>query len=229
MPHLRCRRSRIIQLGTRSSGFTEAPMVDAVRRGPGLIVALLLALNADRGYGASPAPDSWEDRPPQGLQGCTVVDSALLAPVPPAHRPEAIARLENVSVAELDRQQVWALLDLDTATDASGSSEDREATGEPSERHRYRIGSWDRAERERLDRLRQLEGDPATATLRPFLVRAVAKHEGTGAFFASICKDGLVITHGSLGHSVPPSVRLPVIVFLDRTPMRVFVDWRMAE
>jgi hypothetical protein len=70
---------------------------------------------------------------------------------------------------------------------------------------------------------------PAGRGLRPFLVRAVAKYEGTGAFEADMCGTSLPIVHGSLGHSTPPSIRAPIVVFLPNLPAKVYVSWQMAE
>jgi hypothetical protein len=90
-------------------------MIDFARRSLGLVraglIVLLVALIAGPGYGQVPGPDAWENRPPDGLQGCKVIDSALIVPVPVAHRPEAIAKLENVAITELDQGQVLAVLD----------------------------------------------------------------------------------------------------------------------
>ena len=58
---------------------------------------------------------------------------------------------------------------------------------------------------------------------KPYLLRAIAKNEGTGAFYAFICSSGLYIEHGSLGHSIPPSTKVPLVVFLRQQPHRVFV------
>jgi hypothetical protein len=90
-------------------------------------------------------------------------------------------------------------------------------------------GSWSADDQQRLDLLAKTMSDAAGSNLRPFLVRAVAKHEATGAFFASVCGESLVMVHGSLGHSTPPSIRVPVIVFLQKRPAAVYVGWQMAE
>lgn len=68
------------------------------------------------------------------------------------------------------------------------------------------------------------------STLRPFLVRAVAKND-LPTFWAIWCEDGaLVVLHGSLGRSEPPpSRRTPLVLWLDRAPTRVDVRWSMAE
>ena len=69
----------------------------------------------------------------------------------------------------------------------------------------------------------------ALTGVRAYLVRAVAKNETSGAFEARLCGPTLWISHGSLGHVVPPSTRAPVVVFLDRAPIDLFVSWSMAQ
>jgi hypothetical protein len=63
----------------------------------------------------------------------------------------------------------------------------------------------------------------------PYLVRAVAKNENSGAFEARVCGQTLWISHGSLGHVVPPSTRTPLVVFLGDPPTSLFVSWSMAQ
>jgi len=222
---------------TKATRQPVGPMIDFARRSPGFdqaaLIVLLVALIAGPGYGQVPGPDGWENRRPNGLRGCNVIDPALIAPVPLAHRQEAIAKLEDIAITALDQRQASALLDLPSDASSSGAGRIKTAIAMLEELQRsvleHRIGSWSRADQKRLDGLHRRDIDPATAALRPFLVRAIAKYEGTGGFFAYDCEDGLVIDHGSLGGSVPPSRRLPVVVFLDRAPARVFVVWTIAR
>jgi hypothetical protein len=58
---------------------------------------------------------------------------------------------------------------------------------------------------------------------------AVAEHEQTGHFYAELCGDDLAASHGSLGRSTPRSTRLPVVVFLERAPVNIYVRWSIAE
>ncbi|MCX7359922.1 MAG: hypothetical protein NT015_17505 [Alphaproteobacteria bacterium] len=68
----------------------------------------------------------------------------------------------------------------------------------------------------------------STATLRPFLVRAIAKHSAP-MFFLQACGSTLVILQGSLGRSTSPSYRMPLVVMLAHEPERVEVLWSIAE
>lgn len=72
---------------------------------------------------------------------------------------------------------------------------------------------------------------PDATSRRPFLVRAVAKVEATGGFYASLCGSDLRVLHGSLAHRsvMPPTVRVPLIVYLQRAPRRVLSYWQLAE
>src|SRR5262245_26509797 len=81
----------------------------------------LVALIARPGYGEAPGWDARESSRPDGLRGCNDIDHALIAPVPVAHRPEAIAKLESVTITELDHRQASALLDLPSDASTSGA------------------------------------------------------------------------------------------------------------
>jgi hypothetical protein len=177
--------------------------------------------------------NSWEGQPPDSLQDCKPIEPALIVAIPIAHRSEAIAQLESVSIIELDQSRLTALLDLTPDTSASAPAWIKAAIGSLNQKRRSEledhVGGWTQADQNHLDRLQTLQADPLTATLKPFLVRAVAKNEATGGFYVSSCRDSLAVSHVSLGHSVPTSKRLPIIVFLKRAPTRVYVGWQMAE
>jgi hypothetical protein len=133
-----------------------------------------------------PPPDAWEglaaDLPDQQL--CEPVPAALVAPVQPSRREEAVERLRQVAIVPLSAAQAAEL-----APRAAGA---------------------------------------AAGGAKPYLVRATAKNEATGVFYAQVCGGALWISHHSLGRDIPPSVRLPVVVFLDRPPTRLFVSVGMA-
>ena len=70
---------------------------------------------------------------------------------------------------------------------------------------------------------------PDPGPLQPYLVRAVTKNETAGIYTAEICGVTLWITHRSLGHIEPPSARQPLVVFLQRAPSKLIVDWSMPR
>jgi len=198
----------------------------------GAILSAMLA--HEPSYSEPSIPDSWESRAPTSeLQDCISIDSALIVPVAVRHRAEAIARLDNTSFIGLNHREVSELLDIPVDAPASGAERIRAAIVALEKRRRSEledhVGSWSLADQDRLARLQHLAVDPGSAALTPFLVRGVAKYEGTGAFMATVCRDSLIISHGSLGHTEPRSTRLPVIVFLLRAPDHLYVEWEMAE
>jgi hypothetical protein len=197
-------------------------------------LAVIVVCSVDDGTSrADPTGAAGWENPPADLPECTSIDRSLIFAVPIAGRPEAIARLENVAIVEITAPQLHALLDLPAGTNGFGADQIKNEIGRLREQRRVALenhqGSWSTADRQRLDRLTTTMSDPTTSNLRPFLVRAVAKFEGTGAFFGSICGENLVILHGSLGYSIPPSIHVPVIVFLQKKPMTVYAGWRMVR
>jgi hypothetical protein len=180
--------------------------------------------------------ESWEgdrERRPNP-QACAPLNEALVIPVPEIVRREAIARLEVDPVVALDQQKAAHSLQRQNPESRTLASEVMEsAVAELEHRRRRalteRIGSWSMAGQEQLDELTRFVETGTSLTLQPFLVRAVAKNESTGAFVANICGETLLITHWSLGHETPPSIPHPVVVFLDQAPAMVHADWGMAE
>ena len=61
---------------------------------------------------------------------------------------------------------------------------------------------------------------------RPYLVRGVAKfgdgHGGPPYMFGALCGGDLFLVTGVFSYTVPPSVRVPAIVFLPRLPQRIW-------
>jgi hypothetical protein len=64
---------------------------------------------------------------------------------------------------------------------------------------------------------------------KPHLIRAVYLNKGTGAFVIYSRGDDLFVKHGSLGHHAVPMKRQCLVVFLDRSPKRLYVSCSMAE
>jgi hypothetical protein len=61
---------------------------------------------------------------------------------------------------------------------------------------------------------------------RPYLVRGVAKfgdgHGGPPYMFGALCGGDLFLVTGVFSYSLPPSVRVPAVVFLPRPPERIW-------
>jgi hypothetical protein len=68
----------------------------------------------------------------------------------------------------------------------------------------------------------------AAGPKRPFLVRAVFGHQGTGAYSVFRRGDDLFVRHSSLGHS-SPSHKGALVVTLDFTPREIYTFMSIAE
>jgi hypothetical protein len=183
-----------------------------------------------------PQRDSWESDPTQLATNpsCVELDRSLVAPVPAVTRADAVAKLDKVSAVALNENETAAILDLKSGVnEASARGRIKSAIAKLEEQKRLeleqRIGSWGPLDEERLAKLQNFGSSGLPAKLMPYLVRGIAKNEFTGGFYVTKCGYDIFVGQGSLGHSVPPSIRLPVIVFLDHLPTNVYVGWAMAE
>jgi len=63
----------------------------------------------------------------------------------------------------------------------------------------------------------------------PYLVRATLGFRATGSFSVQQSEDGLLVSHGSLGHSTPPPQNTALVVCLTSTPKAVYGSLSVAE
>jgi hypothetical protein len=194
---------------------------------------ILLATFAHQAY----ARDAWETKGSgqRLVTPCNSLDPSLIAPVPADRRHSGIASLEGEPIIALDKNQAARFLGLHNGDkNISALGRIKSAIQKLREQKRLeieeRIGSWAMSDQERLDRLETLSASSSINGLKPYLVRAIAKNDfGTG-FFVAQCGDSLDISHGSLGRGpAPPTIRFPLIIFLDRQPKSVRATWAIAE
>lgn len=179
----------------------------------------------------SPLRDSWEEvHPPRNFdyKPCLSVASDAIVPVIGEKAEKAIALLERSASVSLDND------DLSEFTGVRNSSVPMliKSRVEQLENQRAivlreRKGSWGGGDEMRLVELERLQS--SLGRLKAFLVRAVAKNEATGSFSALSCSDALFVSHISLGETVPKSVRVPILVFLERAPANVYLTTAMAR
>ena len=173
-------------------------------------------------------------RPVTSVEDCDPIEPPLIRTVRPSLRKQSIATLADIPVVELTDLEAARLIEaprprnapLGTILLASFLDEMR------ARKHRAEVerrDSWSVADEDELIALSARYADGGHRAYRPYLVRAVAKHEGTGRFYGEICGRDLSILHGSLGRSTPPSTRVPLVVFLSQQPDRVFASWSIAE
>lgn len=94
------------------------------------------------------------------------------------------------------------------------------------ERH---VGSWSQADQIALDELQIIRSGPRLHRFRPYLARALAETKLSGAFRVQLCGNVVVITHLSVGVMVSPPERSAVVLFLEQTPEKAFVEWGVGD
>lgn len=168
------------------------------------------------------------------IEGCEQTPTKLVQELKPSVRDQSIAMLADVSAFHLSDEDAARLIDVSLGINTSLASTLVATDLEELRARRHRAvvesrDSWSGADEVELASLSESYQAGSYQDYRPYLVRAVAKNEATGHFYASMCEGDLYVEHGSLGHSVPPSTRVPLLVFLSQPPNRVFVTWSMAK
>jgi hypothetical protein len=194
------------------------------------------AVASDQDGTKEPAADAWEVTIGHTVNwdDCKPVEPPLVRPLNAQSRGEGVAMLRDVSFIEVTDAEGARLTGAGKQSHATNAErlisnyldemrvKKRRATVE-------RRGSWSLEDENEFAFISRRSAAEAYRGYKPYLVRAIAKNEGTGTFYVYICGDDLEITHGSLGHSVPQSQRVPLVIYLKRQPQRVFAAWAMAE
>lgn len=183
-----------------------------------------------------PLADSWEDSgaPLADSQGCSLIPPPLIHVVSLSYRYQSIATLAETSIVKLTEAEAARLMGgggqiaASSATGLVASFLD-EMRARKRRARVERRDSWSIADEGELAALSARYAAAEFRPFKPYLVRAVAKHEGTGAFSADMCGRSLHIQHGSLGRTTPPSTRVPLVIFLSQQPTQVFATWSIAE
>lgn len=170
------------------------------------------------------------------LKSCHPIDRALIAPVAPARRAEAVALLHQVPIIRLTGATAakWAESTRSTSganLSASGviSNEIKRLEFKKNRQLNEKVGGWSGTEQARLDELYELQRDPDLLRFTPFLVRAIANNQSTGGFELNVCGKYLWISQISLGTGATTSIHAPLIVFLPKTPKYIYVTLGMAQ
>lgn len=76
----------------------------------------------------------------------------------------------------------------------------------------------------------QLTGKaPVEGGRKPYLVRALLYYRETGAFSVFTKAGSILVSHESIGSSIPPETRSALVVYLDFKPKEIFVDCGVVE
>jgi len=185
----------------------------------------------------TPQADPWESESVHNFDrtNCapSLTSSIIVIPVPLQMRSHAIESLISRPMVRLDEQTAAQFLKTDALNEGDNLAmqirryEIAEMKAKKRLQQEKQIGGWSVYEEKSLEEKERSLSD--MAFLKPYLIRAVAKHEQTGSFSALVCGDVLEITHGSLGRFIPQSTRLPVIVFLPDDPQAVSIRWSIDE
>ncbi len=163
---------------------------------------------------------------------CHSIEQDLVVPVGKAARAEAVAMLVHLQFLPLKVSGVARFTgesDSDGSAAAKVSAARARLEQEKEKVLGTRTGSWGGAQELRIVQLERLQSSARLADLRPFLVRGVAGYEFTGAYSVAWCGEDLSVTHVSLGDGIPPPIRLPVIVYLEKQPAHVHVGLAVAR
>lgn len=163
-----------------------------------------------------------------------MINDALVVPVPSDRRPDGISRLELSSAIPLQPKDAVTILGLESNPSmALPQSRIESEIARLREQKRLELeerkGSWGKSFQDELDQLEILAKNGAVRQLKPVLARAVARSE-YGHFYVAMCGSVLGVTNGSLGSGpMPPLIKTPVVVFLNRVPTAVAAEALQAQ
>lgn len=179
--------------------------------------------------------DGWEtfieDARPSA--NCAHIDQPMVQPLNPPQRERAVALLHRPKVRLLSEREASRLLGVERRKGRPLASTLFERALEEMRQRRHRAqverrDSWSRAEQEEFDKLivRFATGDHQR--YRPYLVRAVSKfgdgHGGAPFMEGRLCDADLHLSTLVFSYTIPPSVKVPTIVFLPRRSTRVIAS-----
>jgi hypothetical protein len=180
----------------------------------------------------------WEifaaDLPP--LTGCTEINEMVYALNPP-HRDEAIRMLERTPFRRISDRRAAQFLGMTVrGREALATTVFQRLIDALRERKRRQLeeqqGSWSVADQRQLDQLTASFAAGAHRGYRPYLVRGVSKfgdgHGGRPTMFGSLCGRTLRLHTLTFSYTIPPTVRVPAVVFLPAAPERVLATVQVA-
>lgn len=181
--------------------------------------------------------DSWFTACAESWDQSKEIPRHLIKVVPQKNLSEAIKSLESVSVLPLSLAEARLLvaeetLDPDLLLEEDAKQSDAEAIRREKESKEpafagataQKMKTWAQENRQKAAETRSQKGK-----LKPYLVRALVLNEGTGSFSVYQNISSICVFHGSLGKSAVPMQRRPIVVFLPRQPIKVYVTVSMAE
>lgn len=168
------------------------------------------------------------------LSHCTEINEMVVALNPP-QRDEAVQMLATVPFRQISDQRAAHLLGMNVRRgEALATTRLQASIDELREQKRLELeeqrGSWSVADQQLLDELVMKFAAGAHRRYRPYLVRAVSKFGDGGrpSMFGSMCGRTLLLTTLTFSYTIPPTVRVPAVVFLPAPPDRVIASVTVA-
>jgi hypothetical protein len=166
---------------------------------------------------------------------CADISQPMVQPTNPPQREAAVAMLSRVAVRRLSDRDAARLLGVQLRRGQPLATTVFERyLGEMRQRkHRAEVerrDSWSLADQRELETLTARFETGDHRRYRPYLVRAVSKFGDGGApvMFGGLCGDILHLMTVTFSYTIPPSVRVPALVFLSRPPERVVATVTVA-
>ena len=166
---------------------------------------------------------------------CVSIDLPMVRPLNPPQRAVGVAMLSSASFRRISDREAARLIGIAhrrgqplAVTVFEGDLDEMR-----QRRHRAMVerrDSWSVADQRDFDALtaRLATGEPRR--YRPYLVRGVSKFGDGGApmMFGQMCGDELQLLTLTFSYTIPPSERVPAVVFMLRPPQRVIASVQVA-
>ena len=174
-----------------------------------------------------------EDRPPQA--NCENIGQPMIRPLDPPQRDEAVPMLSRTTFRRLSEREAARLIGVEfrRGQHLATTVFEHALTEMSQRRHRAMVerrDSWSRADQIEFDELTARFGTGDHRHYQPYLVRAVSKFGDGGSpqMFGDLCGQDLHLITLTFSYTIPPSVRVPTVVFLPRPPQRVIATVNVA-
>jgi hypothetical protein len=168
------------------------------------------------------APIEWSN--------CAYIGQPMIVPTNPPQREIAVAMLSRVAVRRLSESAAARLIGAERRRGQRLSTTlfERHLDEMRQRKHRAEVerrDSWSVADQRELERLTARFESGDHGRYRPYLVRAVSKfgdgHHGPPMMYGDLCDGVLRLMALTFSYTIPPSVRVPAVVFLPRPPQSV--------
>jgi hypothetical protein len=172
---------------------------------------------------------------PNAASSCVELSLPMVRPTNPPQREAAVAMLSHAVFRRLSDGEAARLLGVQRRRGQPlATTVFEQDLGEMRQRkHRAEVerrDSWSVADQDELERLTARFETGDHRRYRPYLVRAVSKFgdHSTPTMFGSLCGGVLHLMTLTFSYTIPPSVRVPTVVFLLRPPERVVATVTVA-